>query len=60
RWQWIEQPGTGLRATSGQPCPYPGVWSCEDWPTGEQTFMHGVPLPQVEGRNVTWKLVRGS
>jgi len=60
RWQWIEQPGTGMRATSGQPCPYPGVWSCEDWPTGEQTFMHGVPLPQVEGRDVTWKLVQGS
>ncbi|TDN49620.1 hypothetical protein [Azoarcus indigens] len=58
RWQWIEQPGTGLRATSGQPCPYPGVWSCEDWPTGPHTFLHGVPLPKVQGRDVTWFLVR--
>lgn len=58
-WQWIEAPTPGLRANSGQPCPYPGVWSCEDWPTGEQTFMHGVSMPQVGGRSVTWKLVRG-
>jgi len=57
-WQWIEQPTPGLRAKSGQPCPYPGVWSCEDWPSGEQTFMHGVPLPEVEGRTVTWRLLK--
>ena len=57
-WQWAEQPPPGMRATSGQPCPYPGIWYCEDLPTGPHAFLHGVPLPQVQGRDVTWFLVR--
>ncbi|CAD5106669.1 type VI immunity family protein [Zestomonas carbonaria] len=59
RWYWTEQAPSGARVTSGQPCPYPGVWHCEDIPIGPQTFMHGVPMPRVEGRDVTWILVRG-
>ncbi|MOA51490.1 hypothetical protein D3C78_1746450 [compost metagenome] len=57
-WQWAEQPPPGMRATSGQPCPYPGIWHCEDLPAGPHAFLHGVPLPQVQGRDVTWFLVR--
>ena len=57
-WQWAEQPPPGMRATSGQPCPYPGIWYCEDLPTGPHAFLHGVPLPQVQDRDVTWFLVR--
>ncbi|WP_211460891.1 type VI immunity family protein [Collimonas silvisoli] len=53
-WLWTEQPPPGMRATSGQPCPYPGVWHCEDIPIGPSTFMHGTPMPQVHGRDVTW------
>ncbi|WP_187669615.1 hypothetical protein [Zestomonas carbonaria] len=48
----------GLRVSSGQPCPYPGVWECLDCPLAPQTFAHGVTLPQVEGRVVTWRLVK--
>ncbi|WP_206860802.1 type VI immunity family protein [Lysobacter changpingensis] len=49
---------TGVRIRSGQPCPYPAVWECLDIPVGPQTVMHGVPMPQVNGRDVTWQLVR--
>ncbi|WP_152623838.1 T6SS immunity protein Tli4 family protein [Pseudomonas sp. PI1] len=50
----------GLRVTSGTPCPWPGVWTCEEAPQlGAQTIAHGVPMPSVEGKAVTWRLLRG-
>ncbi|WBG62301.1 MULTISPECIES: T6SS immunity protein Tli4 family protein [Pseudomonas] len=50
----------GLRVTSGTPCPWPGVWTCEEAPQlGAQTIAHGVPMPSVEGNAVTWRLLRG-
>lgn len=55
-WQWAEQPPPCMRATSGQPCPYPGLWHCEDVPIGPRAFTFGTPLPQVQGRDVTWFL----
>ncbi|NMG67674.1 DUF3396 domain-containing protein [Azoarcus indigens] len=58
QWQWAEQPPPGLRAVSGQPCPYPGLWHCEDIPVGPHAFPHDAPLPQVQGRDVTWFLVK--
>ncbi|MNZ89813.1 hypothetical protein D3C78_1087490 [compost metagenome] len=57
-WTWAEQPPPGARATSGQPCPYPGIWRCEDVPMGPQRFLHGEVLPSVQGRQVTWFLVQ--
>lgn len=49
---------SGLRVRSGQPSPYPAVWECLDKPIGPQTVMHGVPMPQVDGRDVTWQMLR--
>lgn len=49
-----------MRMPSGTPCPWPGVWICEEAPSqGRQTFMHNVPLPEVNGQVVTWRLVKG-
>jgi len=49
-----------LRATSGTPCPWPGLWTCDEAPQlGAQTIVHGVPMPSVEGNAVTWRLLRG-
>ncbi|WJV25558.1 MULTISPECIES: type VI immunity family protein [Pseudomonas] len=59
-WQWVDLPPHAMRITSGQPCPYPGVWYCEDIPVGPRTFMHGVTMPQVQGRDVTWFLASTS
>jgi len=57
-WYWSEQTPPGARATSGQPCPYHGVWHCEDTPPGPQAFAYGAPLPQVQERDVTWILAK--
>lgn len=32
RWIWLEDT-PGMRARSGEPCPYPGVWTCEEAPS---------------------------
>ncbi|WP_447989288.1 type VI immunity family protein [Achromobacter spanius] len=58
-WHWMHEanPGVGARARSGQPCPYPGSWTCEEVPTGPRTFAYQVPMPQVNGQDVTWMLV---
>jgi hypothetical protein len=49
-----------LRIASGTPCPWPGVWICEEAEhLGPQTIAHGVPMPEIEGRAVTWRLVKG-
>jgi len=48
-----------LRVPSGTPCPWPGVWICEEAPqVGRQTVAHGVLLPEVDGQAVTWRLVK--
>ncbi|MBN3856033.1 DUF3396 domain-containing protein [Paraburkholderia sp. Ac-20340] len=48
-----------LRIRSGTPCPYPGVWLCEEAKhLGPQTIAHGVPMPEIDGRVVTWQLLR--
>ncbi|PTW94986.1 hypothetical protein DBL07_19295 [Achromobacter mucicolens] len=48
-----------LRMLSGTPCPWPGIWICEEEPSqGRQTFMHNDLLPEVNGRIVTWRLVK--
>jgi len=58
QWQWTEQPPPGMRAITGQPCPYPGIWHCEDIPVGPRAFLHRDPLLQVQGRDVIWFLVQ--
>ncbi|MFJ7886414.1 PoNe immunity protein domain-containing protein [Pseudomonas sp. NPDC096917] len=50
---------SGLRAMSGEACPVSGVWICDDWPVGPQTFGEGLILPSDNGRVVTWRLVKG-
>ncbi|MEN5158872.1 type VI immunity family protein [Achromobacter spanius] len=48
-----------VRMISGTPTPWPGIWICEEDPSqGRQTFTHNVPLPQVNGRIVTWRLIK--
>jgi len=48
-----------LRMPSGTPCPWPGIWICEEDPSqGRQTFMHNEILPDVNGQVVTWRLVK--
>jgi hypothetical protein len=56
-WIWMEDV-PGMRARSGTPCPYPGVWTCEEAPGIERTFNHQVQLPMLDGRTVTWRLIR--
>ncbi|WP_406819285.1 PoNe immunity protein domain-containing protein [Pseudomonas sp. KnCO4] len=46
-------------AKSGELCPRTGVWVCDDWVVGPQTFMQGVEMPADEGRILTWRLVKG-
>ncbi len=47
-----------LRMPSGIPCPWPGVWICEEDPDLKpQTFSHATRLPEVKGQMVTWRLV---
>ena len=48
-----------LRVVSGMPCPWPGIWICEeDSSPGRQTFQHNVILPEVNGQRVTWRMVK--
>ncbi|WP_158685932.1 type VI immunity family protein [Achromobacter spanius] len=48
-----------LRMPSGTPCPWPGIWICEEEPSqGRKTFMHNELLPDVNGQVVTWRLVK--
>lgn len=56
---WRNAPG--LRARSGQPCPYPGTWECLECAPGlqnQRNFTHAATLPQIDGRDVTWRIVR--
>ncbi|CAB3658582.1 type VI immunity family protein [Achromobacter kerstersii] len=62
-WHWMQddtttEPTTPVRVRSGQPCPYPGTWTCEEFPTGPQTFMHQVSMPQMNQQDVTWVMVK--
>ena len=60
-WHWMHEAApsasAGARVRSGQPCPYPGSWTCEEIPTGPQTFAYQVPMPRVNDQDVTWVLV---
>ncbi|WP_332608311.1 type VI immunity family protein [Achromobacter sp. ESBL13] len=58
-WHWMHDTAqsAAVRVRSGQPCPYPGTWTCEEHPTGPQSFAYQAPLPQVNGQDVTWALV---
>ena len=47
-----------LRMPSGLPCPWPGVWICEEQPDlTPHTFSHADRLPDVKGQRVSWRLV---
>ncbi|WMD19178.1 DUF3396 domain-containing protein [Achromobacter seleniivolatilans] len=58
-WHWVQDTAaSAARVRSGEPCPYPGSWTCEEFPTGSQTFMHQAIMPQINGRDVTWVMVK--
>ncbi len=59
-WKWLSTELPGARCKSGEPCPWPGAWASEDVPTGARLMIHGQFFPQVDGRDVTWRLVRAS
>ncbi|MDD0977005.1 PoNi-like cognate immunity protein [Pseudomonas fontis] len=48
----------GMTAKSGEECPCTGVWTCDDWAVGPQTFSRGITLPTDSGRQVTWRLTK--
>ncbi|MGE6915157.1 T6SS immunity protein Tli4 family protein [Achromobacter kerstersii] len=49
----------GMVASSGTPCPWPGVWKCDSaTQEGEQTFKHGQILPHMDGQVVSWRLIK--
>ncbi|KVL18702.1 hypothetical protein WK90_09210 [Burkholderia cepacia] len=48
-----------LRIASGTPCPWPGVWQCVDAEhLGPQTIAYGIPMPEIDGRAVRWRLIK--
>jgi hypothetical protein len=53
----LASPGA-VRVRSGEPCPYPGIWVCEDEPGAPQPFAYQTPMPQVNGRDVCWAMVK--
>jgi hypothetical protein len=57
--QFVPKRGPGMYANSGEACPYPGVWECVERPVGTQTVAFGVPMPQLDGLDVTWRLLKG-
>ncbi|WJV25555.1 tetratricopeptide repeat protein [Pseudomonas chlororaphis] len=57
QWEWEASPFEGSRLVSGQPCPWPGTWACEDLPIGGREFAHDETFPEVDGRPVIWRLV---
>lgn len=52
RWLWTV---SGMRARSGENCPYPGLWVCDYKPGTEQVFEYDALMPQVEGEKVVWR-----
>ncbi|MFG0820701.1 PoNi-like cognate immunity protein [Pseudomonas sp. GLN_3] len=52
-------PYSDALAKSGEICPRTGVWVCDEWAVGPQTFMQGVEMPSENGRSVVWRLVKG-
>ena len=55
----VPRRGPGMYAKTGEHCPYPGVWECVERPVGTQTIAYGVPMPEVDGQDVTWRLTQG-
>jgi uncharacterized protein len=58
-WEWLHELPPARHARTGQTCPWPGYWACEERPSGELLFQHGDRLPPWEGHDVTWRLIRG-
>lgn len=52
-------PYSDALAKSGEICPRTGVWVCDEWAIGPQTFMQGVEMPSENGRSLVWRLVKG-
>lgn len=52
-------PYSDALARSGEICPRTGVWVCDEWAVGPQTFMQGVEMPSENGRSLVWRLVKG-
>ncbi|AIG02144.1 Protein of uncharacterised function (DUF3396) [Pseudomonas fluorescens] len=52
RWLWAV---SGLRAHSGEICPYPGVWLCEYKPGSKRVIHDTTPLPKIDGERVVWR-----
>ncbi len=60
-WRWMHEavaaPAGAAHGRSGQACPYPGTWTCQEFATGPQTFMYQTIFPQINGQDVTWVMV---
>ena len=59
-WKWLAVEPQGTRMRTGEPCPWPGSWACEDLPSGAVLMIHGQYFPQVDGCDVTWRLLKAS
>lgn len=51
QWHWSV---SGMRANSGQLCPYPGTWVCEYKPGSQQFIEYDAVMPTVNGERVVW------
>ena len=52
RWLWTV---SGMRARSGETCPYPGKWVCDYKPGSERLFDYAALMPRVDGEKVVWR-----
>ena len=52
RWLWTV---SGMRARSGETCPYPGKWVCDYKPGTERLFDYAALMPHVDGEKVVWR-----
>lgn len=48
----------GWMYPSGTPCPWPGLWRCDEQPDLQQLIQHTAPFPHVNGKTVHWLLLR--
>lgn len=52
RWLWTV---SGMRARSGETCPYPGKWVCDYKPGSERLFDYAALMPRVDEEKVVWR-----
>lgn len=52
RWLWVVD---GMRANSGEPCPYPGAWVCDYKSGTRQIFEYATVMPRVDDERVVWR-----